>query len=147
MRAIHGTRRRSFKVDAFAVVAAAVAGALELVFAGLPIRRAAEMRAASVDDKHAIGRAVHPDTIFLLPFGVDAECIVRGIANFEDSGRFKEGAGEEEFEEGDEPCTKESGDGNPHQAPALAIDFALPATNGDDCLSHANIFLDGLEKL
>src|SRR5436309_13747891 len=107
MRAIHGTRRRSFKVDAFAVVAAAVAGALELVFAGLPIRRAAEMRAASVDDKHAIGRAVHPDRIFLLQFGVDAEYIVRGIANFEDSGRSREGAGEDECEEGDEPCTKE----------------------------------------
>jgi len=26
-------------------------------------------------------------------------------------------------------------------------DCPLPATNGDDCLSHANIFLDGLEKL
>src|SRR5437773_10831431 len=124
MRAIHGTRRRSFKVDAFAVVAAAVAGALERVFAGLPMRRAAGMRAASVDDKHAVGRAVYPDTIFLLPFGVDAECIVRGIANFEDSCRFKEGAGEQEFGEGDEPGTKESGDGNDHHAPELAIDYA-----------------------
>src|SRR5439155_19243342 len=26
-------------------------------------------------------------------------------------------------------------------------DCPLPATNGDDCLSHPNIFLDGLEKL
>src|SRR5205807_7097018 len=70
VRAIHRTRRRSLKVDTFAVVSASVAGALKLVLAGFPIGCAAKMSAASVDDKHAIRRAVHPDAIFLLPLGI-----------------------------------------------------------------------------
>src|SRR5690349_17017131 len=52
--AIHGTGCGTFEVDALAVVAAAVAGTLELVFARLPIRGAAQLSAAGVNDKDAI---------------------------------------------------------------------------------------------
>jgi hypothetical protein len=38
---VHRSGSRSFKVDAFVVVATTVAGTLEFVLAGLPIRRAA----------------------------------------------------------------------------------------------------------
>src|SRR5260370_26376989 len=56
--AVHGPRRRSLEVDAFAIVTAPVAGALKLVLAGLPIGRAAQVSAAGVDDKDAIRCAV-----------------------------------------------------------------------------------------
>src|SRR5712691_9912949 len=52
VRTIHGARRGAFEVDTFAVVAAAVARAFELVLAGFPIGCAAQMRAASVNDEH-----------------------------------------------------------------------------------------------
>ena len=70
---VHGTRRRSFEVDALAVVTAAVARTLEFVFTGLPIRRAAEMRAAGVDYKNPVGSAIDPDAIFLLELGVHSQ--------------------------------------------------------------------------
>src|SRR6267378_1467912 len=121
VRAIHGTRRGSFKVDAFAVVTAAVAGALELVLAGLPIGRATEMSAAGVDDKDAIGRAVHPDAIFLLPLGIDAQGVVRGVADFEDGGRFEKRPGKEKSKKGDEPGAQKSSDRNPSETPSAAV--------------------------
>src|SRR6266404_9687168 len=89
--AIHGARRGAFEVDAFAVIAAAVTRALEFVFAGFPVRRAAEMGAARVDDENAIGRAVNPDAIFLLPLGVNADRVVGRISDLEDSRRLEEG--------------------------------------------------------
>src|SRR5260370_24262254 len=94
MRAIHGPRRRPFEVDTFAVVAAAVARALELVFAGFPIGRTAQMCAASVNDEHTALRAVHPEEVLLLPFGIDSQSVVRGVANLEHRGRLKERAGD-----------------------------------------------------
>src|SRR5205807_4376174 len=130
VRAIHGARRGPFKVDPFAVVAAAVAGALELVFAGFPVGRAAEVRAARVDDKDAIGCAVHPDTIFLLPLGIHAEGVVRGVANFENSWRFEKSTRKKETQEGNEPCAKKSRDSNPHQPPPLPVDFTGLGTDG-----------------
>src|ERR1044071_8005253 len=65
--AIHGARGRAFEVDALAVVAAAVARALELVLARLPVGRAAEVRAARVDDEDAVGVLDDPDAELLLP--------------------------------------------------------------------------------
>src|ERR1700730_5480783 len=109
VRTIHRARRGALEIYAFAVVAAAVAGALEFVFAGFPVRRAAEMRAARVDDENAVGRAVDPDTIFLLPVGVHAERVVGGIANFENCGRFEQRARKEETKECDEPRTEKTG--------------------------------------
>src|SRR5258708_31588005 len=103
MSAIHRARGWALEVDAFAVIAAAVTGALEFVFAGFPVRRAAEMGAARVDNENAIGSAVDPDAVFLLPLGVNAERVVGRIANFEDSGRLEERARQEEAKEGDKP--------------------------------------------
>src|SRR5258708_28037041 len=101
--AIHRARCGAFEIDAFAVVAAAVTRALEFVFAGFPVRRAAEVRAARVDDENAVGRAVDPDAVFLLPLGVDAERVIRGITDLENGGRLEEGARQEKTEEGDKP--------------------------------------------
>src|SRR5258705_11732860 len=114
MSAIHRARRGAFEVDAFAVIAAAVTRALEFVFAGFPVRRAAEMGAAGVDDENTIGSAVNPDAIFLLPLGVDADRVVGRIANFENGGGLEEGAWQEEAEEGDKPGAEKTGDGAPH---------------------------------
>src|SRR5712692_5662217 len=114
VRAIHRPRRRAFKIHAFTVVAAAVARALEFVFAGFPVGRAAEMRAARVDDENAVGSTVDPDAIFLLPLGVDAERIVGGIADLKDGGRFEERAREEKTQEGDEPGAQETCDRTPY---------------------------------
>src|SRR5258706_6124266 len=101
--AIHRARRGALEIDAFTVITAAVTRALEFVFAGFPVRRAAQMRTARVDDENAIGRAVDPDAIFLLPLGVDAERVIGGIANFEDGGRLEERARQEKTQEGDKP--------------------------------------------
>src|SRR5258708_365132 len=108
MRAIHGPRRGPFEVDTFAVVAAAVARALELVLAGFPIGCAAQMGAAGVNDEHTTRRAVHPDAVLLLPLGIHAQSVVRGVANLENRRRFKERARKEKFKEGDEPGAEKS---------------------------------------
>ena len=71
MGPVHGPGSWSFKVDTFVVVPATVAGTLEFVFAGLPIGRAPQVRAAGVDHEQAIGSTVHPNAIFLLELGVD----------------------------------------------------------------------------
>src|SRR6266436_6622822 len=123
MRAIHSTRCRSLKVDTFAVVAASVAGTLELVLAGLPIGCATQMRAASVDDEYAIRRAVHPDAVFLLPLGIDTQGVVRGVADLEYGGGFEERTGKEKTKEGDEPRAQKSSDSNPHETPPPLVDF------------------------
>src|SRR6266403_32609 len=112
--AIHRARRGTLEIDAFTVIAAAVTRALEFVFAGFPVRRAAEMRAARVDDENAIGSAVDPDTIFLLPLGVDAERVIGGIADLEDGGRLEERARQKKTEERDKPGAQETGDSTPH---------------------------------
>ena len=76
-----------------------MARALKLVFAGLPVRRAAEMSAAGVDDEESIGRSRHPDTILLLPFCIDAERVVGGRPDTKDAGRFENRARQEEPQE------------------------------------------------
>src|SRR5260370_1670939 len=85
MRAIHGTRRRAFEVDTFAVVTAAVTRTLELILACLPVWGATQMSAASIDDEHAIGCAVNPDAVFLLPLGVNTDSVARSVADPENS--------------------------------------------------------------
>src|SRR5262249_33607964 len=98
VRAIHGTRRRTLEVDAFRVVAAAMARALELVFAGLPIGRAAQMRADRRDHENALGILHHPDAMVLLKFGIHAESEVGRKSDFELALRFVKCAGKEEAE-------------------------------------------------
>src|SRR5713226_4751494 len=143
VRAIHWTRRGSLEVDTFAVVAASVAWALELVLAGLPIGCAAQVSAASVDDEYAIRRAVHPDAIFLLPFSIDTQGVVRGVADLENGGGFEERTGKEKFKEGDEPGPQETSDRNPHQPPASLVDSAgfrahCRQTGGSRCFGRTH---------
>ena len=121
VRAVHRTRRGPFEVNAFTVVAAAVAGALEFVLAGFPVGRATQMRAARVNDKHAVGRAVHPDAVLLLPLRIHAQRIVRGIADFENGGRFEKRARQKKTEKRDKPGAKETRDGAPHQTPPALV--------------------------
>src|SRR5260370_8027175 len=102
MGAVHGTRRRSFEVDSFAVVSTAVAGALELVFAGLPIWCAAEVRAACVDHEEAIGCAVNPYAVFLLELGIDAQSEFRWVADLKTRVGFKQDTMKKEPEEAEE---------------------------------------------
>src|SRR6266702_8238140 len=106
-----------------------MARTLELVLAGLPVGRAAQMSAARVNDKDAIGRAVHPNAVFLLPLGVHAESIIRGVANLENRGRLEERARKEKTEEGNEPGTEQRGDATPHYAPASFADAAGPGAD------------------
>src|SRR5579862_4753717 len=130
MGSIHGTRRWAFEVDTFAVVAAPVARAFKFVFAGFPVRRAAKVGAACVDHEQTIGRAVNPDTEFLLKLGVDAECKFRGISNFENGIRFKQGARQKESKKSKEPCRQKGGDHGPHKAAALAVDLGRGRSSG-----------------
>src|SRR5260370_1463967 len=136
MRALHGPRRGPFEVDTFACVAAAVARALELVLAGFPIGSAAQMGAASINDEHTTRRAVHPDAVLLLPLGIHAQSVVRGVANLEDGGWFKERAGKKKLKEGDEPGAEKAGDGNPHQPPPLLVEFTRFGTGGRQTCSR-----------
>jgi len=130
--AVHRTRRRPFEVDPFAVITASVAWTLELVLAGLPVGRAAQMSAARVNDKDAIGRAVHPNAVFLLPLGIHAESIIRGIANLKNGGRFKERTRKEESKKSDEhtrrlrPSLAALAPGPTDATPAAAAAFDVP---------------------
>src|SRR6266700_1283570 len=51
MGAVHGPRRGPFEIDGFGIVTAAVARALELILAGLPLRRATQMSSAVENDE------------------------------------------------------------------------------------------------
>src|SRR5207249_11500800 len=83
--------------------APAVAGALEFVFAGLPIRGAAEMRAARINNKDAIGSAVHPDAVSLLKLAVYAKRVIGRIPDLENRGRLEKRAREEKAKESNKP--------------------------------------------
>src|SRR6266446_5059699 len=108
MRPIHRPGRRPFEVDPFAVIPAAVTRTLELVFAGLPVWRAAQVSAARVDYEYAIRRAIYPDAKFLLEFGIDAKRKLRWIANLENRIRLKKGARKKETEECQKPRRQEA---------------------------------------
>src|SRR5207248_6950266 len=116
--AVHGARRRAFEVDAFAVVATAVARAFEFVFARLPVGGAAEVGAASVNDEKTIRRAIDPDAIFLLPLGINPKSVVGGVSNLEGSTRLEQCARQEEAEECEKPRDQKSGDAHPCQSTA-----------------------------
>ena len=99
-------------------------GAFELVFAGFPVGRTTQMSAPRENDKQPIRCAIHPNAVFLLPLRIYAQRIVRGIANLEDSGRFKQSARQEKAKEGEEPRGEKTSDATPHQATAMFIDLA-----------------------
>src|SRR5690242_17475249 len=124
VRPVHRARRRAFEVDPFAVIAAAVARTLELVFAGLPVRSAAQMCAARVDNKDAVWSAVHPDAVFLLKLGIYAQRVVGGIADLENRGWLEKRARQEKAEEGNEPCAEKRRDRAPDQTAAAFVGSA-----------------------
>src|SRR5262249_48323653 len=104
------------------VIAAAMTRTFELVFTRLPVGRAAEMRAARIDNEQAIGRAIHPDAIFLLPLGIDAESVVSRISDLERSGRLKKCPREKEAEESDEPGGQKRAHHTPGEYSSASID-------------------------
>src|SRR5437763_15829969 len=122
MRAIHRARRRTFKVYAFAVVAAAVTWTLELVLARLPIGRAAQVRAACVDDEEPIRSLINPDAIGLLPLRVHALRVVAGKTDAKDRRRLVDGERHEEAQEREEADGQEACDGGPSDAPPHLVD-------------------------
>ena len=106
---IHGPRCGTFKVDPFAVIAAAVTRTLELVLTGLPVGRTAKVSAARVDYEQPVRSAIDPDAVLLLKFGVDAQREFRGIADFENCVGLKKSAGKKESEEREKPRGQECG--------------------------------------
>src|ERR1700747_7262 len=82
------------------------------------------MRAACINYEQPIGRAVHPDAVFLLPFGIYAECVVGGITDFENCRRLKQGSRKKEPQKRNEPRTEETRYGAPHKTTASLINPA-----------------------
>src|SRR5207237_188647 len=88
-----------FTILAVAVITAAMTRTLELVFAWLPIRSAAQVRAACVNDEYPVRSSIHPNAIFLLKFSVNAQSKIGGVADFKDCAGLKQCARQEEPEE------------------------------------------------
>ena len=92
-----GPRGGALEVDARPVEAAAVAGALELVLRGQPVRRAAEVRADRDQRVEAVGLAHDPDAEGVLPARVHlAHVVLAREAGLEGLRRLEEHVGEEE---------------------------------------------------
>src|SRR5215471_8727767 len=96
-RALERTRRRTFEVDAREAEAAAVTRALDLVFRGEIVRRAAEMRARADENveaarvlRHVIRRPHDPDAELVLPTLVHAHAVLGREADLELLGRLIE---------------------------------------------------------
>src|SRR5208282_1351216 len=121
--------RRPLEIDPFVIVAASVARTFELVFAGLPVRRTAEVSTTSVDDKDAIRSAINPDAILLLPFRVHTQPVIGGIADLENRCWFEKSAGQKKAEKSQKPCRQKSCDRHPHQPAAALVDRAVLRTN------------------
>ena len=98
MGAIHGARCRTFEVDSFSVVAAAMARALELAFAGDPVGSTAEMGADRGDHEDAFAVSHHPDSVLALELGIHAETEIGGVADLEHRIRLIKNPREEEAE-------------------------------------------------
>ena len=71
----------------------------ELIFARLPVGSAAQMRADRGDHEQAVRRPRDPDSVLLLPLGVDSERIVVRRADPKCPRRFKDGARQEKPQE------------------------------------------------
>src|SRR5205807_1564500 len=99
VRAIHGSRRWPLEVDAFGIVAGAMTRAFELVFAGLPVGSAPEVRADRRDDENSLRVSHHPDTVLVLEFGIHTETKIRRVTDQEFRFRLVERPGKEESQE------------------------------------------------
>lgn len=80
---IHGPWRGTLKVDSLTVVTATVAGTLKFVLAGLPIGSTSQMSANSIDNEQPIGGLCNPDSVLLLPFGINSKRVIVGRTNAE----------------------------------------------------------------
>src|SRR5262245_21177034 len=95
--ALERARRRTLEVDAGDVEAAAVAGALELLLVGQPVRRAAEMGAGGREDVEALLVAHDPHAVLFLEALVDdADRELLGKADLERRRRLEEDVREHE---------------------------------------------------
>ena len=86
MSAIHRSRRRAFESYSFTVVTTAMTRTLKLVLACLPVRRATQMSATSINDKQPIRSPGDPDPILLLPLRIDAQSVVGRRTDSESAG-------------------------------------------------------------
>ena len=87
------------------------------------------MRATRINNEDPVRSLVDPDAILLLPLGIDAETVIRGITDFETRRWLEQRARQEETKESDEPCHQERGDGGPHKTAASLIDVAVIGSN------------------
>src|SRR6266446_333539 len=142
--AVHRPGRRPLEIDPFVVVTASVARTFELIFAGLPIRGAAEVGTTSVDDKDTIGSAIHPNAIPLLPFRIHTQTVIGGIADLEDGGWFEKSAGQKKTEKSQKPCSQKGCDRYPHQPAAALIDGTVFRT--DRCDARGGCGLRGAHR-
>jgi len=125
MRPVHRAGRRSFKVDPLRIVPAAVAGALEFVLAGFPIRRASQVCADRRDDKDPLRVSHHPDAILILKFSVHAKSVIGRIADSEICFRFIQRSRQEEAQEHDEVDAQEPEHRRHHKTPTARDLLAL----------------------
>jgi hypothetical protein len=102
-----------------------VAWTFEFVLARLPIGRAPKVRAARVDHKNAVGRAIDPDAVFLLELGIDSESELGRITNLENCVGFEKSAGKKESEESQKPGGKECRYAYPNQATTAAVNISI----------------------
>src|SRR5215831_12432820 len=87
------------------------------------------MRAARINHEQTIRRAIHPNAVFLLPFSVNPEPVIRWISDFETCCWFKQCSRKKKPEEGDKPGRKEGRDRRPRKPPAAAINFIVLRTD------------------
>src|SRR4051794_35650094 len=126
------TGGRALEVDARAVVAAAVAGALELVLRREPVRRTPEVGTHGDERVHDLLGAHDPDAVLLFPALVDlADGVVGGLAGLELLDRLEEDVREHEPAEDAGQAAEGGGERRPrrgqHQRKAPAGDLPLLA--------------------
>src|SRR5689334_17408614 len=122
LRAVHRSRRGAFEVDALAVVTATVTRAFEFVFAGFPVGGAAEMSAARIDHKETIGSTRDPDAVLLLPLRIDADSVISGRTDLENTGRLENRTRQEKPNEHQKESSERAGDRRPNDAATHFID-------------------------
>src|ERR1700738_1697998 len=122
---IHRARRRSFKVNRFAVITAAMTRALKLVLARFPVRRTPQVSAARINHEQTIRCLVYPNPIKLLPLGIDPQRVVARKTNLEGAGWFSDGTRQKETHEHQEARGQKSRDAGPDNAPSDLVDWRI----------------------
>src|SRR5947209_901720 len=104
---------RALEVDAGDLEAGAVAGALELLFALQPVRRAAEVRAGRAQGVDRPLVAHDPGVLVLVALHHLAFLVLVGRAHLEPAGRLGQHVGEEEADRPQEHADERGGHGHP----------------------------------